>query len=351
MSVTPLTPARSPVRRLTERSPAGGCAAKMCPSDLAQVLKLSGLDLVGPAGVLIHSAEADDAAVVAMEAALMAYTIDFMPPVVDDVENWAEIVIANVLSDLYAEGANPQLALAMLQWPADLGLDLAGQLLGTARRRLAECGVTLLGGHTIHGDTPLFGLAAIGAIEGPPTRNSTARPGDLLVLTKAIGTGLAVTAIKSGECPAVLEAAAIESMREINDVAARTARLFEAAAVTDVSGFGLLGHAREMAVASEVTIEIDLAAVPLLPGLDVVLDAGILTNGGRRNMRDLMEDTFSTVSEIEVIVATDPQTSGGLLMAVAEDVADAVVDAVGGVTAVIGRVGPAGDHPVVLGGA
>jgi len=267
-------------------------------------------------------------------------TIDVFPPVVDSARDWGRIAAANALSDVYAMGAEPLTALQYLAWPRDeLPFDLASDVIVGGMDVMAEAGCTVVGGHSIDGPEPHYGFAVTGLapIDGVLT-NAGGQPGDILVLTKPLGTGIIATAIKRDRCPPDLETQAIELMSRLNRPAGLAALEMRVHALTDVTGFGLIGHLREMCEASGVGAEIVFDRVPTLDGVGELLAEGMWPGGSRRNLLALLEhvETSRDIDDIKILV--DAQTSGGLLVAVAPEQADlylAAVDdavAIGGLT-------------------
>jgi selenide,water dikinase len=251
------------------------------------------------------------------DLALVA-TVDYITPVVDDPYLWGGIAAANALSDVYAMGGRPLSALSILAWPASGDLtDLEAILKGGASK-IAEAGCVVLGGHSVSDPEIKFGYAITGTVHpGGIWANAGALPGDELLFTKKIGTGVISTALKRGIADPAHVEAATESMLTLNRVAAEALYGLEVHAVTDVTGFGLLGHAREMAMASSVSLEIQSARVPLLPGALDYARAGALA-GGLHNNRDFVLSCVEGSSPLDDLLY-DPQTSGGLLVALPPD--------------------------------
>jgi len=295
--------------------------------------------------VLVDYRTADDAGVYRWEAGpALVQTVDFFTPIVDDPYLYGQIAAANALSDVYAMGGRPLTALAIAGFPAD-GLDeqVMRDVFRGGLAKLREAGVVLLGGHTVRDNEIKFGYAVTGAID--PARilaNAGARPGDVLFLTKALGTGVIGTAIKFDRAPAAAVDAAVESMVTLNRAAAEALCSLpgHVHACTDITGFGLIGHATEMAAASQVTIAIDAAAVPLLPGArDLVEDnraGGMKTNEAYFPAAVLAP---GAVDQALLWLLHDPQTSGGLLAAVSADAADEAARAFSGRGVVAARIG------------
>jgi selenide,water dikinase len=316
---------------------------------------LSALPVTADPRVLVDYRTADDAGVYALDAErALVHTVDFFTPIVDDPWAYGEIAAANALSDIYAMGGTPISALAVSAFPSQ-GLEAAvvRDIVAGGRSKLEEAGVVLLGGHTVRDGEIKFGYAVTGIVHPEKIwRNATARAGDALILTKAIGTGIVATAIKSGRAPADVVDAAIRSMRTLNRAAARALQGAPAGTVsacTDVTGFGLIGHAAEMAAASRASLELQVGAVPLLPG---VLDLALANQAGglASNTRDFegaVQWARPVGAEVQALLF-DPQTSGGLLAAVAASrAADIVAELVvnGCEARVVGRVlvdGPPG---------
>jgi selenide, water dikinase len=268
-------------------------------------------------------------------------TTDFLTPVVDDPRTWGRIAAQNAVSDVYAMGGRPLFALNLVAWPRDeLPLSLLGEVLAGGADIGAESGFVIVGGHSVDDPEPKYGLAVVG--EAAPDRiltNTGLRDGDALVLTKALGVGVATTAIKRGEASPEVIATAIASMTASNAAAAQAALEAGATGATDVTGFGLLGHLAKTAAASQVDAEIDVEAVPIPPGIRALAEAGTVPGGSLRN-RDWVLPMLDAggYGEIDVLLLADAQTSGGLLFGAAPDRAAAAVAQLGPPAAVIGRV-------------
>ena len=305
--------------------------------------------------ILVDASTRDDAAVyrLAPDRALVA-TVDFFTPIVDDAYDFGRIAAANAFSDLYAMGATPLIALNLVGWPrGKLPLDLLGDVLRGGQDVARQAGAFVLGGHSVDDPEPKYGMVAIG--EAHPDRIVTlarARAGDVLILTKPIGTGVLTTALKRDLLTAADLTAAVASMTTLNAGAARAMLAVGVDAATDVTGFGLLGHLHNMLAASGVSADVDAAAVPLLPGAAELAspEMGAVPGGTGRN-RDAVAPhvTFAPgVDEPTRVLLCDAQTSGGLLLAVPAERADALVAALKKegtpAAARIGRVtaGPAG---------
>ena len=296
--------------------------------------------------VLVDFRTADDAGVYAWEAGpALVQTVDFFTPIVDDPYLYGQIAAANSLSDVYAMGGRPLTALAIAAFPeVGLDTDTIRQIFKGGVDVLREAGVALLGGHTVRDREIKFGYAVTGAVD--PAKmwtNAGARAGDILFLTKPIGTGIVGTAIKFGRAPEAVVAQAVTSMRTLNKAAAEAMAGLPVHGCTDITGFGLIGHATEMAQASGVTLELDAAAIPVFAGIEALVAAN--RSGGLSSNRAHFADRAHLASpEAEALgdLLFDPQTSGGLLVAVGAGEADTAAArfAAAGVPAVrIGRAG------------
>ncbi|MEN8144816.1 MAG: selenide, water dikinase SelD [Gemmatimonadota bacterium] len=298
----------------------------MGPEDLRKILSFlpSG---AGPDELIIGLESPDDAAVyqITDDLAVVA-SVDFFTPIVDDPEEFGAIAAVNSLSDLYAMGASPVFALSMLSFPAGtLPAEIAGAMLSGAAEVCREAGVSLAGGHSIDDPEPKFGLAAIGfAHPDRLYRKGGAGPGDALVLGKALGIGVMATAIKRGETTAEEQAAAVRSMRQLNRAAAELLAGFDVHALTDVTGFGLLGHLHEVCVASGHGAVVYSSTPRLVAGTERLLAAGCVPGGTARNRAALEAAVEWPAGSDERLrnLLFDPQTSGGLLAAVPQAEAD-----------------------------
>ncbi len=300
---------------LTSLARAGGCAAKYPAARLEKLL--AGFVPVESADLLIGLDPADDAAVYRLDdSRAIVFTVDFFPPVVDDPRMFGAIAATNALNDVFAMGGAPLLALSITAFPEELPTEMLAEILSGADEVVREAGAILAGGHTIRDDEPKYGLAVVGTVhpEGIWAK-SGARPGDALFLTKPLGTGLVLQAVRDGLAPEGALEAAVAAMCTLNRDAADALRPFDPHAVTDVTGFGLLGHAYEMASRSGVRIELDAGALPSLPSALDLSRAGVRTGGDRRNRAYSGPHVESTAAEAVEALAFDPQTAGGLLVA------------------------------------
>ncbi len=282
----------------------------------------------------------DDAGVYALgDGRALIQTVDIFTPVVDSPRDWGRIAAANALSDIYAMGGSPLTALQYLAWPRDeLPLDLASEVIAAGLDVMAHAGCTVVGGHSIDSPEPTYGFAVTGVADvGSVVTNAGARAGDALVLTKPLGMGIIATAIKRGRCPSDLAARAIEVMAALNDVAGAALHEHMASAATDVTGFGLLGHLREMCRVSEIGAEIDGASIPILDGVADLLAAGMWPGGSQRNLESIRPDVITQLDLEEIKPLADAQTSGGLLVALSESGVDGYLASVPG-SVRIGRI-------------
>jgi selenide,water dikinase len=335
--------------KLTTHTKAGGCASKLSPKILDQVL--AKVPRWANPAVLIGFDTADDAGVYQITPDLaLVQTVDFFTPIVDDPYTFGSIAATNALSDIYAMGGRPISSLTILAYPAKGDLRTLEQIMkgGAEKMREAEC--SILGGHSVSDDEIKFGYAVTGLIHpGRVKPNAGARPGDALVFTKRIGTGVISSALKLGIASEAHVAAAIESMTTLNRAACEAMLRLDVHACTDVTGFGLIGHARELALASNVTLEIAVDQIRFLPGAIEYSRRGALS-GGLHNNRDFASCTVETSRELPLEIENllyDPQTAGGLLISLPEADAAAFERTLDSAYR-IGRVLPRGSKPIHL---
>ncbi len=279
----------------------------------------------------------------------LVQTVDFFPPIVDEPFTYGEIAAANALSDIYAMGGRPLLALNIVAYPADLPMAILGEILKGGASKAAEAGVLITGGHTVDDKEPKYGMAVTGLIKpGSEVTNAGAQAGDVLVLTKPIGTGIITTAGKAQQAaPSVLDNA-IQVMSTLNRAAAEAMTNVGVNACTDVTGFGLLGHLRLMLEASNVGARIRLGAVPVLEGAVELTAQGFVPGGTNRNLDSLdgLVDWHPAIGEASKLLLCDAQTSGGLLISISADRRDLLLDTLQksgvGTIAVIGEIAAAG---------
>jgi selenide,water dikinase len=325
--------------RLTQYAHGGGCACKIPPGELEEVVrgltKATPRDPIGE--LLVGLDDGDDAAAVRIEGntALIA-TTDFFTPVVDDAYDWGRIAATNALSDVYAMGGRPVVAVNLLGWPRDvLPFELAAETLRGGLDVCGEAGCHLAGGHSVDDPEPKYGLAVTGVADpNRLLRNNSGKPGVALSLTKPLGVGVLNSRHKAtGE----VFPQAIDAMTTLNADASAAALAAGVECATDVTGFGLLGHLHKLARASGVTAVVDAAAVPYLDGARDALAAGYLSGGSRRNLDWVRPHIELGVDEDEALLLADAQTSGGLL--IAGEIPGAPV---------IGELVPAGEHTIVV---
>ena len=304
---------------------------------------------VGNPNLLVGAATGDDAAVWRIDdGRSLVVTADFITPVVDDARTWGRVAAANAVSDVYAMGGRPLLALNLVGWNSEeLSTELLGDVLLGAQDVADAGGFVIAGGHTVDDPEPKFGLVVVG--EADPNRlltNAGFRAGDVLVLTKPLGVGVITTAIKRGDASADVVDAAVASMTRLNDEAAGVALAVGATGATDVTGFGLLGHLGRAMVESGVDAVVEVSMVPLLPGTRELAESGAVPGGSRRNLswaEDLLDRGLDrgVHGEVEALLMADAQTSGGLVFGVSPDRIDeamAALSATGHAAATIGHV-------------
>jgi selenide,water dikinase len=342
--------------RLTELTECGGCAAKLGADLLADALAGLGAESAtgAPDALIAGLHPPDDAAVyrVSDDLAIIG-TLDFFPPLVDDPRTFGEIAAANALSDVFAMGGQVLFALSIAAFPEDLPRDVLTEIFAGASSKVREAGGTLAGGHTIRDPEPKYGLAVIGAAHPDKLlRKGGARPGDRLILTKRLGTGVLVSGAREGRTSATDLATAVDAMRQLNRAASQALVASGVVAATDVTGFGLLGHGLEMARASGTRFVFEASALPALPGALEIAAAGVETGGAAHNRRYVGGALVlgREVTPDLVVLAHDPQTSGGLLAAVPPhllDTVEAAFEAAGVDQWRVGRV-EAGEPGVAL---
>ena len=319
--------------------------AKLAPSDLAQVL--SKLPTQNGENIIVGFEHSDDAGVFRLsDDTALVQTVDFFTPVADDPRAYGRIAAINSLSDVYAMGGRPLSALSIVCYPQKGDWDVLGEILAGGQEAMNAEGVVVIGGHSVDDKEMKFGYAVTGIIHPDKViTNAGAKPGDVLILTKAIGTGAINTAIKHGKASPETERAAIAVMSQSSARASMVMQKLGANACTDITGFGLLGHAYELAKASGVTLIVDPTAVPLLPDVIELISQGMLTRGDKNN-RIYVGDSIRIDSAVTPQMQSalfDPQTAGGLLISLpaanADDFLDEVADA-----RIIGSVKAKSDH-------
>lgn len=311
--------------RLTQYSHGAGCGCKISPAVLGDILKNH---MVAPAAnLIVGNSDRDDAAAYLLgEGQVLLATTDFFMPIVDNPADFGRIAAANAISDIYAMGGRPILALAILGWPIDkLAAELAGEVMRGAREVAAACGLAIAGGHSIDAPEPIFGLAVNGLVAPANLRrNSTVEAGDILILTKPLGIGVHTTAMKRGALKAEHEGVALREMLTVNTLGYRLGELKAVHAMTDVTGFGLAGHLLEMVTPRGLGAQIEFGKLPLLPGLAEYIEQGIFPGGTKRNFDSFGARVSGIEDPVRRAIVCDPQTSGGLLIAVGESALDEV---------------------------
>ncbi len=302
--------------KLTSQVKAGGCASKLSPKILDQILPR--IPRVADPNILVGFDTADDAGVYRVSPDLaIVQTVDFFTPVVDDPYMFGAITAANALSDVYAMGGRPLTALSILAWPGSGDIETLEQILKGGADKIHEAGCVILGGHSVNDPEIKFGYAITGTVHPDRVKTNTgARAGDVLMFTKKIGTGVISTALKRGIAKDEHVDGAIAQMMTLNRAAAEAIENLEVHGLTDVTGFGLLGHAREMALGSKVTLEIDSSLIRFLDGAIEYAQAGAFS-GGLGNNREFVASCVEGSCTFDDLLY-DPQTSGGLLIALPE---------------------------------
>lgn len=318
-----------PSVRLTSLAHGGGCGCKLSPAVLRDILATMPAAAAFP-NLLVGTETSDDAAVWRLndKQALVA-TTDFFMPVVDDPYQFGRIAATNALSDIYAMGAAPILALAIVGMPVNtMPVEMIRDILAGGASVCAAAGIPVAGGHSIDSVEPIYGLVALGLVHPDKLlKNSSGRAGDMLVLTKPLGVGVYSAALKQGQLDAVCYEALIASTTQLNSVGSELAQIAGVHAMTDVTGFGLLGHALEMARGASVSAEIDAGSIPLHPGVEALARAGVRTGAAVRNWASYGDavDLAMDFPEWRRDLLCDPQTSGGLLIASAPEAIDQVL--------------------------
>lgn len=337
-------------KRLTEMVSCAGCAAKIAPDDLARVLRKLPKQDFSP-NVIVGFETADDAGVYRISDELaLVQTIDFFTPIADDPEIYGQIAANNALNDIYAMGGTPLTALSVLCYPQKGDWDILEKIMLGGTKAMNAANVVVLGGHSIDDAEMKFGYAVTGVIHPDKVvTNSGAKAGDVLILTKPIGTGAISTAVKHGKARDKTINAAINVMTTSAAEASKAMQSVGANACTDVTGFGLLGHAFEMAKASDITLEIRSESVPLLPDVLELISQGMLTRGDKNN-RIYVGETVSFAASVNGIMQSalfDPQTAGGLLISLKPENAAQFLTMIPD-TKIIGRVTARREHLIEI---
>ena len=319
--------------------------------DLVQVL--SQLPTISHPNLMVGTETSDDAAVYRLnQDTALVLTVDFFTPITDDPYDFGTIGAANSLSDVYAMGGRPLLALNVVGFPADLARDMLGQVLRGGYDKAAEAGCLIVGGHTVDDAEPKYGLSVVGLIEpGTQVTNAGARPNDILVLTKPIGTGIITTGCKQGKTGPVVLQTAVDTMATLNKAASEVMMMVGVNACTDITGFGLMGHLRSMVRGSNVSARIRFDQVPILPGAWDLLQEGVVPGGTHRNLQAVSDTVHwdqGATEEMQLLMC-DAQTSGGLLMSVAPEKLDLLMtglEEAGVAGAIIGDIVDGSQHQI-----
>jgi selenide,water dikinase len=318
MTNTPMNTPADQAIKLTSFSHGGGCGCKIAPGVLSEILKNS-TGFPVPKELMVGIETADDAAVYKLndEQALIA-TTDFFMPIVDDPFDFGRIAATNAISDVYAMGGTPIMALALVGMPVNkLPLETIGKIIQGGESICAEAGIPIAGGHTIDSVEPIYGLVVLGLVHPSRVkRNADARAGDVLILGKPLGVGVLSAALKKDKLDADGYAAMIANTTKLNKPGKALAELAGVHALTDVTGFGLLGHLLELARGAKLTARLDMERIPLLPGVAQLAHEGFFTGASGRNWDayGLDVDLGASITDTQRVLLTDPQTSGGLLV-------------------------------------
>lgn len=312
---------QSPIR-LTEWSEGSGCGCKIAPAILEQILNASGTFSQKDPKLLVGNASKDDAAVYQVSEDLAVInTVDFFTPIVDDPYDFGRIAATNAISDVYAMGGKPIFANAILSWPVEkLAPELAAKVLEGAKYACAQAGIELAGGHSIAAKDPIFGLSVNGLVHPRKIKKNTgSKEGDLLFLTKPLGIGVLATALKRQKIDAQAYQRLVDTACQLNAIGEVLGNHEEVHAMTDVTGFGLLGHALEMAEGANLSVQLEFKALPLIEGVSEYISQFIFPDNTYRNW-NAYSAKVSGVTGMDLVPLCDPQTSGGLLISVgAED--------------------------------
>ena len=283
---------------------------------------LSKLPMVDHPDLLVGSATGDDAAVYRLDdRTALVVTVDFFTPITDDPYEFGLVAAANSLSDVYAMGGRPLVALNVVGFPAALAVEMLGDVLRGGYDKAAEANCLIVGGHTVDDNEPKYGLSVVGLVEpGKQVSNAGARPGDVLVLTKPIGTGIITTGCKAGVAPPGSVETAVETMATLNRAASEAMMEVGVNACTDITGFGLMGHLTTMLRASGVSAQVEMGQIPVLPGVSELLAQGVAPGGTHRNQAGVEDsvDWDAALTADDRLLLCDAQTSGGLLISVPE---------------------------------
>jgi len=306
--------------RLTEYSHGSGWACKLSQGELAQVLKQLQENNQNKSEILVGLDNPDDGAVIDLGNNLkIVQTVDFFTPILDDPYDWGRVAATNALSDIYAMGGVPISSLQLISWPREeIGFDVLSRVIegGSDVMRLAKC--SIVGGHSIDDREPKYGFAVTGIIHEKIYKKTDIKKGDRLLLTKPLGSGIIATAIKKGKAEESAINQVTEVMATLNDRGLEVAKNLSANAITDVTGFGLLGHLSEMMIAENLSADLNFKKIPIIEYAKKYFNEGIYSSGSQRNF-DTVKDFISFENQEEALLLSDAQTSGGLLIAVPEE--------------------------------
>lgn len=306
--------------KLTQYSHGQGCGCKISPKALETILT-SSVDEISDKNLLVGNHSHDDAAVYDLgnDEAIIS-TTDFFMPIVDDPATFGRIAATNAISDVYAMGGVPLMAISIFGWPLDkLPLEVGQQVIEGGRKVCADAGIVLAGGHSIDAPEPIFGLAVTGKVAIKYLKeNSTAKVGDKIYLTKPLGIGILTTAQKQKKITAKDEKRVVETMCQLNNIGSKIAKIKGVNAITDVTGFGLGGHLLEVCLGSKVSAVVDYKKIPILPNIKSYLVDGCVPGGTQRNFESYGQQLSTMSKEVQSIIC-DPQTSGGLLIMVSNN--------------------------------
>ncbi|MCH9646561.1 MAG: selenide, water dikinase SelD [Proteobacteria bacterium] len=342
----------NPKIKLTEYSHGQGCGCKISPKVLDTILE-SSLDEFKDPNLLVGNASRDDAAVYDLgNGEAVISTTDFFMPIVDDPYTFGRIAATNAISDIYAMGGSPIMAIAIFGWPLDkLSPEVGQQVIEGGRSVCADAGIALAGGHSIDAPEPIFGLAVTGRVAIKHLKeNSKAQVGDKIYLTKPLGIGILTTAQKQKKITPEDEQRAIETMCQLNDIGAKLAKIEGVNAITDVTGFGLGGHLVEVCQGSNVSATVNYSAVPTLPNIQSYLADGCSPGGAQRNFDSYGQHLSSMNGEVQSIIC-DPQTSGGLLIMVsgeAQAAFEKIMQSAGFNASAIGEILPSNNNTAIV---
>ena len=301
--------------KLTSYTKGGGCGCKIPPAQLTELL--TGITKESSGKLLVGNSSADDAAVYELDNDLcLISTTDFFTPIVDDPFDFGRIAAANAISDVYAMGGKPLLALSIIAWPSQLPISIASKVISGANEICTQAGISIVGGHSIENPEPIFGLSVNGTVSKTKIKkNNTAHENDLIFMTKAIGTGILSAALKRNLLGVSDEKSMVESMCQLNKIGQELGEIVEVTAMTDITGFGLLGHLTEMTDKKRLSATIYNSKIPLLSGVKELAEQWIYPDNTMRNWKMYGEEVEG-IEGISLLTLCDPQTNGGLLFSV-----------------------------------